>query len=232
VAVEPAPVPEPVVPAPEPEPELVVPVPEPEPAPVVPAPEPEPEPEPAPEPKRIFAEDFERAAPGSLPAGFTVARTEGTWAVRDLGGEKVLEASGKYTTVLFGSADWTDYELRLRMRFEKAPRFIGAIVRHDPKTGRNYQLEVLPSGVRLVRSFEAGRDEISVGNSEVRPAAGRWHQLRVVCSGRNVEFWVDGERAIRSSENTAPRGQCKLYLRDGAAVFDDIEVLELRPQGQ
>jgi hypothetical protein len=178
----------------------------------------------------LLAEDFEKTAPGGLPGAFRVERP-GVWAVRELDGNRVLAGEGDKTTAGFGEAGWRDYEVRLRFRFDAFPSAVGLVVRHDPATGRNYQLELHPGGACLRRSLDASRDDPDVvrGRGRARPASGVWHALRVSCRGEIVELWVDGKLVLRSRETLAARGRCKLYVRSGTVYFDDISVREVGP---
>lgn len=178
-------------------------------------------------PRVLFAEDFQTQPVDALPRGFEVD-LPGTWAVRGVEGGRALEGRGAATSLLFGDAAWADYEVTFRFRFDASPSILGLIVRHDPGRLTNYQLEVRPDGTWLRRSLAGGMDDPNeFRGAALRPVPAVWHTFRAMCRGAVVEFWIDDKLALRSRETHSPRGRCKLYVRGGAAQFDDIRVIDL-----
>lgn len=179
-------------------------------------------------PNALFAEDFETTPEGSLPGGFRAGRP-GQWSVRRTQGNAFLEGGGKRTSLLFGDPAWRHYEVSVRARFDAMPSVLGIIVRHDPASGKNYQLELTPKGARLVRSLGGGTDDPNqVVGAKGKLAAGTWYRIRAVCRGENIQLWVDGRLVLQSREKNSPTGFCKLYIDAGRAQFDDLVVKPLK----
>ncbi len=174
----------------------------------------------------LLGEDFARITPGSIPPGFE--REGGTWRVQVLDGDQVLEGRGA-GSLAFGDERWGNYELSVRVRLEAAMR-LGLVVRHDPATQANHQIELWGDGIYERRSLREGQDEPGAKRSDFRYVPGRWHALAVSCRQRAIEFGIDGRRLPLSFEPLSARGHCKFFIRgDGAVYFDDLVVRRLAP---
>ncbi len=174
--------------------------------------------------------DFENDRIGYFPTLFRLSQMmEGAWRVEEIQGNRVLKGRGKNPICDFGNPGWRDYRLSVRVYFDTPPERLGVIVRDDPITGKNYQFELRPTGVMLIRSLDQEHDspEIIRSTNIERVEPGQWHDLAVICQGDKLEFWVDGRLAIQTRQSWAPQGVCRLMIINGQALFDDLAVSKL-----
>jgi len=189
--------------------------------------------------------DFEAAAAGALPAGFTAALTGGGppphWVVLEdpssPAGAKVFAET---------SRDRTNDRYPLAVLDSFSARDVAATVRFRPVDGRvdqaaglvlryrdagNYYIaraNALEDNVRLYRVV--GGRRVQFAGVDVRVPRDRWQTLRLSVEGDRFEVALEGRPLFSASDRTfSDAGQVGLWTKaDSLTHFDDLEVLGLR----
>jgi len=178
-----------------------------------------------------FTDDFMRGE-GEEDTWEVVA---GDWATKAEGDPKLgvnpFNYHGQSQGVGLSTAGWPfwdDYAFGVSVRPTQAGTVGQAFYYQDQK---NYLL--LRARVRDAPGEEAGGFElvrVADGTEQVLAqhdrclVTGHWYRLSVKAYQGAVDAAVDGEQVASAEEKTLPGGKVSLYLRDGQAEFDDVDV--------
>ena len=183
--------------------------------------------------------NFDKDAPGGMPAKFHAARTgqggEGKWVVM-----ADPAAPSKPNVVAQTSTDKTDYrfpllisdegnfkDLELSVKFKavagEVDRAAGLVFRL--KDANNYYIvraNGLEDNYRLNRVVNGSRKQFAGANFKV--TSGEWHELRVECIGNKIICYYDGQKKIEATDDTfKDAGKIGLWTKaDSVTYFDDL----------
>lgn len=190
-------------------------------------------------PMRRF--DFERAAVGVAPPGFTVALTGGgpppRWEVRDdpsaPAGPKVLAETSRDRTdnrfplaVLDGfTARDTSLSVRFRAIDGQVDQAAGLVLRY--RDARNYYVaraNALEDNVRLYRVVEGRR--VQFAGTDAKVPRNQWQSLGLRVAGDRFEVLLEGRVLFSATDRTfGEAGQVGLWTKaDSLTHFDAFEV--------
>ncbi len=191
---------------------------------------------------RTVSWDFEDAAPGTLPEGWTVGATGkgrplATWEVV----EDAAAPSGKHvlalTRVNHSSGHtfnlcWTDrvtfHDGVIKVKFRANTGRIdqGGGVTWRQQDQDNYYIarfNPLEDNFRIYRVVDGRRRMIVSADVHLEPG---WHSMKIVQLGDRFEGWLDGRRLLAGRDGTFPgEGMVGLWTKaDAATSFDDFTV--------
>jgi len=189
--------------------------------------------------------DFEDAAAGAPPPGFSFALTGGGGPVRWVvledasspAGPKVLaETSKDRTSDRFPLAILDGFEARdaaVSVRFKPVSGTVdqaaGLAVRlRDPRNYYVARANALEGNVRLYRVVDGRRTQFA--GVDVRVPRGRWQTLGLRVEGERFEVSLDGRTLFSAADRTfAEAGRVGLWTKaDSLTHFDDFAVMRLR----
>lgn len=187
--------------------------------------------------------DFEKAAVGTVPAGWTVARTgTGTgsvWKVADDDtapkGAKVLAQTAEGPTGLFNlcvvdDSRLTDVAVSVAFKAVAGKIDQGGGVVWRYKDSDNYYIarfNPLESNYRLYKVVAGKRQQLATREKLDLPA-GKWHTLAVTMKGDRIECRLDGKLHLEATDDTfAAAGKVGLWTKaDAQTYFDDFVAKE------
>jgi hypothetical protein len=192
----------------------------------------------SPQPKTL---SFEKATVGSLPDGWSAAKTgtgEGsTWKVvedRDApGGPKVLAQTSDKGTKSFFNLCVADQprlvDVDLTVAFKavagKEDQGGGPVWRYQD--AQNYyvaRMNPLEDNYRLYEVVDGKR--IQLGTADVKVEAGKWHTLRVVQQGSRIQCYLNGKAYLDVTDDTIKSaGKISLWTKaDAQTRFSAVTV--------
>jgi len=127
-----------------------------------------------------------------------------------------------------GWSFWDDYTFSVSVRPTQAGTVGQAFYYQDERNHLLFRARVRDApaeekgGFELVRVADGGEQVLA--QSDGCLVTGQWYRLSVEARQGAIAAGVDGESIASAEERTLPGGQIALYLRDGQAEFDDVEV--------
>jgi len=205
---------------------------------------------PLPEPGTVLTDDFAKYPTGAVlpvvaPERYGLLR-HGEWQkiavveAFDPSGrlDKAVRLEGGYGEgfLTTGAVDWSNYEVRLRIKVEKAPTG-GSAVRFrlflSGAGDRALELKISQDGLRLDKL--AGEQRFTLIDRRELADTGRsflrdqnWHDLRFALeeSGR-VRFWLDGTLLLEWTDPDYRAGGFGVGPTDTTFFLDDLEIRRL-----
>jgi len=162
--------------------------------------------------------------------GWTIVN--GQWAVEDMpdapSGKKVLiqrATANPFNVIVAPSGPFTDIDVSMKFKpISGREDASGGIVFRF--TGGKYYVvraNALEDNFRLY-TFDRGRRQIATANVKP-PALGRWHTVRVVAVGDQMQAWLDGTLLLDHRNAKFPSGQVGLWTKaDSVTAFDDLTI--------
>ncbi|MSQ94486.1 MAG: DUF1080 domain-containing protein [Gemmataceae bacterium] len=184
--------------------------------------------------------DFEDAAVGKLPPGWTATKTgkgEGSvWKVAEdktaPKGPKVLAqtAAGPnslYNLCVADKARFTDLDLSVSFKAFAGKKDQGGGPVWRYQDADNYyvvRMNPLEDNFRLYK-FVAGK-RIQLASADIAVADGKWHTIRVVHKGSRIQCYLNGKLHLDEKDDTFKEaGKIGLWTKaDAQTYFDAIEI--------
>lgn len=191
------------------------------------------------------ADDFEAAKVGSVPKGWTVARTgtgEGSvWSVVEdrtaPKGAKVLAQTAESPAAMFNlcladGTGFTDVEVTVAFKAVKGEKDQGGGIVWRYRDANNYyvaRFNPLEDNYRLYHVADGKRTQIG-GKEELKAKAGEWHTLTVRMVGETITCSLNGKVQIEAKDKTFTKsGQVGLWTKaDARTYFDDFRATETK----
>lgn len=188
--------------------------------------------------------DFEEATVGSVPKGWTVARTgtgEGSdWKVVEdktaPKGSKVLAQTAESPAAMFNlcvadDARFADVEVSVSFKAVEGKKDQGGGVVWRYKDEKNYyvaRFNPLEDNYRLYKVVAGNRIQLAT-KEELKAPAGEWHTLTVKMTGEQIECHLNGKKQLEAKDDTFTKsGKVGLWTKaDARTYFDDFQAKEL-----
>jgi hypothetical protein len=171
---------------------------------------------------------------------FVLPESRSVWTVRD--GRLVQDAiaaagnpSIQETVALTGSAEWTDYTVRVSF-YDFFNGTAGLVARYsgaDPTIASYYRFRMLKSTFadtpkRVLEKVEGGVATTLTAIDEPGFTERAWHILALSVNGNTITATLDGQ-IVAQAEDPAPlkAGRAGIYTRAiGGIIFDDFAVVQ------
>lgn len=171
---------------------------------------------------------------------FVLPESRSVWNVRD--GRLAQEATAaagnpsiQETVALTGSAEWTDYTVRVSF-YDFYNGTAGLVARYsgaDPTIASYYRFRMLKSTFedtpkRVLEKVEGGVATTLTAIDEPGFTERAWHTLALSVNGNTITATLDGQ-IVAQAEDPAPlkAGRAGIYTRAiGGIVFDDFAVVQ------
>ena len=186
----------------------------------------------------IADDAFQAASVGSLPSGWTAAKTgagEGSvWRIQeDLtspSGTKVLTQTASGPGPLFSlcvadqprTAD-VDFTIQLKALSGKIDQGGGPVWRYQ--NADNYyiaRVNPLENNFRVYKVVDGKRTQL--GTADVQAAAGQWHTIRIEHRAHRIQCSLNGKLSLEVADDTISKaGQVGFWTKaDAVTYFDDL----------
>ncbi len=191
------------------------------------------------EPKAV-KQDFEGATVGSVPKGWTAAKTgtgEGSaWAVTEdktaPKGPKVLAQTAESPGPMFNlcvadDTSFKDVEVTVAFKAVKGKKDQGGGIVWRYADANNYyvaRFNPLEDNYRLYHVVDGKRTQFG-GKEELKAKAGEWHTLTVKMVGDKITCSLNGKIEIEAKDTTLTKaGKVGLWTKaDAQTYFDDFQ---------
>ncbi len=191
-----------------------------------------------------FRADFEDAAAGGLPKGWTAALTgEGktpVWKVIEdrtaPKGSKVLAQTSvspnlAYNLCVADGTSFKDVEITVSYKAIKGKKDQGGGVvwRYaDPKNYYVARFNPLEDNLRLYKVVAGKRIQLGTKESLSAPA-GEWHRITVRMQGDSITCSLDGKKHLEAKDDSFTKaGKVGLWTKaDAETAFDDLVAAEI-----
>jgi 3-keto-disaccharide hydrolase len=188
--------------------------------------------------------DFEAATVGSVPKGWTVARTgtgEGSdWKVVEdetaPKGPKVLAQTAESPGPMFNlcvadDTGFKDVEITVAFKAVKGKKDQGGGVVWRYRDENNYyvaRFNPLEDNYRLYKVVAGKRTQLET-KEDLKVPAGEWHTLSIKMVGDRIECYLDGKKQLEAKDDAFTRvGKVGLWTKaDAQTYFDDFRAEEL-----
>jgi hypothetical protein len=192
----------------------------------------------------VTRQDFEATAVGSLPKGWSIARTgagEGSeWKVVEDSaapkGSKVLAQTAESPGPIFNlcvadDSRFTDVQLSVAFKAVKGKKDQGGGVVWRYRDEKNYyvaRFNPLEDNFRLYKVVAGKRIQLATGEGLKAPA-GEWQALMIQMKGDKIVCFLNGRQHLEASDGTfADAGKVGLWTKaDAQTFFDDFQAKEL-----
>jgi hypothetical protein len=184
---------------------------------------------------------FEDPKAGELPKGWTAAKTGSgpgsVWKVIEdssaPNGSKVLaQTSSDGPNPLFNlcvadETSYSDLDLTVSFKAVKGEKDQGGGPVWRYKDANNYyiaRMNPLEDNYRLYKVVAGKRSQL--GSAEVMAAAGKWHTIRIVQKGNQIQCYLNGKLHLDVKDDTfKDAGKIGLWTKaDAVTSFDDLSV--------
>jgi hypothetical protein len=188
--------------------------------------------------------DFEAATVGSVPTGWTVAKTgtgEGSvWAVVEdksaPKGLKVLAQTAESPGPMFNlcvadDTNFKDLEVTVAFKAVKGKKDQGGGIVWRYKDENNYYIarfNPLEDNYRLYKVVDGKRIQLAT-KEELKAPAGEWHTLTVQMKGDEIVCLLNGKKHLEAKDDAFTKaGKVGLWTKaDAQTYFDDFQAKEL-----
>lgn len=188
--------------------------------------------------------DFEVATVGSVPKGWTVAKTgtgEGSeWkVVEDKSAPKepkvlaqIAESPGPmFNLCVADDTAFIDVEITVAFKAIKGKKDQGGGIVWRYKDENNYYIarfNPLEDNYRLYKVADGKRVQLAT-KEELKAPAGEWHTLTVQMKGGEIVCMLDGKKQLEAKDDTFTKaGKVGLWTKaDAQTYFDDFQATEL-----
>lgn len=187
--------------------------------------------------------DFEEAATGKLPAGWTAAKTGSgpgsVWKVQEDAsapkGTKVLAQTSSdgprpmFNLCLADADSYGDLDLSVALKAVRGKIDQGGGLLWRCKDANNYyvaRVNPAEANFRLYKIVAGKRTQLA--SADVEPVQRKWQTLRVVHQGDHIRCYLDGQLEIDVKDSTfAQPGKIGLWTKaDAVTSFDNLSVSE------
>lgn len=190
--------------------------------------------------KKATRWDFEDAAVGKLPAGWSIAKTgkgEGSiWKIAEdktaPKGSKVLHQSAESPSSVFNlcvadKSSFANLDLSVSLKGVAGKKDQGGGPVWRYKDADNYYVvraNPLEDNFRVYKVVAGKR--IELGSADVEIATGKWHTIRVVHKGEHIQCYLNGKLHLDVKDATfKDAGKIGVWTKaDAQTYFDDIVV--------
>lgn len=232
------------------------PTPPPTPSPPPPSPTPAPTSSPPPPSGTLWSQDFQFTATGTSVSGWldtgsgnSLSENDSLFRVVDVSGNRVLSTSADQSNVhshyvSSGAAEWTNYEVRGRMRSSDPTGGVGITMYSQyPRADVYYRLRAYRGGAFEMAPHPDGAAVACVPETTgVVPAANAWYRFRLrvtPLSGANsiqAKVWADGktepspwQTTCTDARSNRPRkgAMGTWHAGPGTSQWDDLQVHQL-----
>jgi len=185
--------------------------------------------------------DFEDATVGKLPADWMATQSgEGKgsdWKVLDdktaPKGAKVLAQTSPdgpnalFNLCVFGKYSVIDLDLSVAFKSVagKKDQGGGPVWRYqDPKNYYVVRMNPLEDNFRLYKFVDGKR--IQLATADVTAESGKWHTIRVVHKGDQIQCFLNGKKLLEAKDDTIKgTGKIGLWTKaDAQTYFDDVVI--------
>ena len=163
----------------------------------------------------------------------------GLWKVQDgsIRGQSTGETRLKHNDFLYTEKEYGDFELRLKFRLtnHNSGVQIRSVVHKDYRV-TGYQADIAERRYTGILYEEGGRGilaYVDTGKISKYVKKGGWNDYRILCQGKRLQFWINGQPTISYTEKQATartRGVIAFQLHAGPPMkvyFKDIIIKEL-----
>jgi hypothetical protein len=186
--------------------------------------------------------DFEDAAVGKLPAGWTAAKGgkgEGSvWTIAEdksaPKGAKVLAQTAAGPGSLFNlcvadKTSFTDLDLSVSFKSVAGKKDQGGGPMWRYKDSGNYyvvRMNPLEDNFRLYKVVDGKRIQLATTPDDVIAAEGKWHSIRVVHKGDRIQCYFNGKMLLEAKDDALKEaGKIGLWTKaDAQTHFDDLVI--------
>ena len=185
--------------------------------------------------------DFEAAAVGKLPDGWTATQTgEGKGSVWKIAEDKTAPKGAKvlaqtspdgpnalFNLCIADKTKFADLDLSVAFKAVAGKRDQGGGPIWRCKDAKNYyvvRMNPLENNFRVYKVVDGKR--IQLGDAEVEADSGKWHTIRVVHKGNRIQCYMNGKKLLDVTDDTfMEAGQIGLWTKaDAQTYFDDIVI--------
>ena len=190
--------------------------------------------------KDKLPEGFKRLFDGKTLKGWTGRKT--LWKVQDgaIVGQTAAGAALKHNDFLYTQKEYGDFELRLKYRLvnHNSGVQIRSLVHKDFRV-TGYQADIAEKRYTGILYEEGGRGILAdVDPKKIAKLIKKdtWNDYRIVCQGKRLQFWINGQETISYTEKKAAartRGVIGFQLHGGPPMtvyFKDVIIKELPKQ--
>jgi hypothetical protein len=151
------------------------------------------------------------------------------WAVKDDGGNQVLELSStgdsELTWAVGGDRNWTDVRVSMRVKFVSGEAMILLSPKWkdlDSYAFVEYEAEDKP---KLRRRLAGSTADIVTASETMTFAIGQWHTVAVTLAGNAATLEIDGTVIGMATDSTpVPSGGIGIAVENGIVAIDDVSV--------
>jgi hypothetical protein len=200
------------------------------------------------EPPKALKFDFEDATVGTVPRGWTVAKTltmgvgEGSiWKVAEdrtaPKGPKVLaqlaESPGSvFNLCVVEESSFQDVEVTVSFKAVAGKKDQGGGIVWRYVDANNYyiaRMNPLEDNFRVYK-VAAGKRSPEFQSAEVKVPAGEWHTLKITMVGERIQCFLDGKKHLDVKDDTFTKaGKVGLWTKaDAQTYFDDFQASETK----
>ena len=187
--------------------------------------------------EKKLPEGFQRLFDGKTLKGWKGRPT--LWKVRDgaICGESTAKAKLKHNDFLYTEKEYDNFELRLkfRLRNHNSGVQVRSVVHKDFRV-TGYQADIAESRYTGILYEEGGRGilaDVDPKKIAKHVKKGQWNDYRILCDGKSVQFWINGQRTVNYTEkkdSARKKGVIAFQLHGGPPMkvcFKDIILKKL-----
>ena len=130
-----------------------------------------------------------------------------------------IRGSGRGQLLMFGSVDWTDYTLEVKVQLQ-ADSSGGIGLRFNEGPHYIFWVDEATDLVGVTEAASAGIDILGEESFTIEP--GTWYSLKGVAAGNNLEFYINGERVIKVEHGDQSAGMAGICVLRGSILFEDF----------
>ncbi|RME21441.1 MAG: hypothetical protein D6806_14665 [Deltaproteobacteria bacterium] len=184
--------------------------------------------------------DFEKTAPGNIPAGITISETAGsghvaTWQVVEckdapsgkhaFGITRNENYGHTFNLALVKGSNLGDVDVSVSVKAVAGKEDQGGGVVWRATDGDNYYItrwNPLEDNFRVYYVKNGRRRQL--GSARVRLDRSKWHTVRTVMHGKHIDCYLDGKKMLSVDDTTFKKpGMVGLWVKaDGRTLFDNF----------
>ena len=113
------------------------------------------------------------------------------------------EASDSWSAFKFGSEDWSDYSISLRMKFSKGNRGSAETQIRINMEQHGYRASINNSGHAQLAFYPP---YYSLDGSIVPIKKEEWIDIQLIASGNNIKYLIEGQVVAKANDNKRKNG--------------------------
>ena len=185
--------------------------------------------------------DFEKAKPGTVPAGIDVTETAGTghlatWEVlkakdapgghQVFGTTKSINYGHTFNLALVKGSSFTDVDVTVQVKAIAGKEDQGGGVVWRAADANNYYItrwNPLENNFRVYYVKDGRRRQLA--SARVKLDTSKWHTVRAVMRGKHIDCFLDGRKLLSVDDDTFTKaGMIGLWVKaDGKTLFDQLQ---------